>query len=55
MAERTYQRQASGTGEPKDRTHAVEVAAGVLILVLVPAAFVAGWRTKRGLSRLMGY
>jgi hypothetical protein len=55
MAERAYQRQ---TPAARERTELPRGAAAVLVtgvVVLVAAAFVAGWRTRRGLGRLTGY
>jgi hypothetical protein len=48
------QRHAPGVEEHTERPRAM-MAAVVALLLLVPAAFVAGWRTRRGLGRLTGY
>ena len=52
MAEHAYQRQAPGVGELAERARAVAM---VVLLLLVPAAFVAGWRARQGFSRLVGH
>ena len=52
MAEHAYQRQAPGAGALTERARG---AVTVVLLLLVPAAFVAGWRARQGFSRMMGY
>ena len=56
MADRAYQRQVPAAGERTERPRAAEgVVVVTVVVVLVAVAFVAGWRTRRGLGRLMGY
>jgi hypothetical protein len=52
MAERVEQRQVPGVGQLTERPRSVEV---MVVLLLVPAAFIAGWRARRGFGRLIGY
>jgi hypothetical protein len=49
MAEPEYRRKAPAAGKPP---YAPWAAA---LVVLVAAAFVAGWRSRRGWGRLTGY
>ena len=55
MAERTYQRQAPAAGERTERPRIPAAVEVTVVAALVAAAFVAGWRTRRGLGRLTGY
>lgn len=54
MAEMADQRPATGAEERSERPLAVG-ALVVMMMLLVPAAFVAGWRARRSLGRLTGY
>jgi hypothetical protein len=65
MVERQNQGQLPAAGtedeppapddEERPERSRVMAAAVVMLLVLVPAAFVAGWRIGRTLGRLTGY
>jgi hypothetical protein len=55
MAELAYERQASAAGERTERRGAAAAGMVTVVVALVAAAFVAGWRTRRGLGRLTGY
>jgi len=53
-ADLTDQRQAPAVKERSDGSRAMAGAVAVLLLLL-PAAFVAGWRLGRTMGRLRGY
>jgi hypothetical protein len=55
MAERAYQQQAPATGERTERPRVAAPVVVTVVVVLVAAAFVAGWRARRGLGRLTGH
>jgi len=51
MTERTEEGQGTRTSQ-RTEVRAVEV---MVVAVLVPAAFVAGWRARGGWAHLLGY
>jgi hypothetical protein len=51
MAEGAYQRQAGAAGQRTKRSPAEPV----VVLLLIAAAFVAGWRARRGWHHMTGY